>query len=175
MGGMGFEVFMKFKICWAKVSLVILFIVSGLSNTAVWSEESRGREQSAIYRTSADHLWTVLLQIIEERGETIQSLSKEEGIIKTSLRIIDVKRLQEIATVRGSEEDWLKGGYKFLIALSPAANGEIKVTVTATIVGWRIWKNLQGGTVPMRPADWIPLLSNGTLEKEMFNKIYQKL
>jgi hypothetical protein len=132
-------------------------------------------QQCALYEMNYNKVWIALVEAINKHGEKIQSLSKENGTIETSFRLIDVERINEITSISDSEAQWTMGRYKLDIALSSVASSETKIIVTPSIMGWRVWVGLEGEEqpLPMRPANWMPLLSNGSLEEEIFNEISQ--
>lgn len=133
-------------------------------------------EQCALRAASHEEVWLALLATVGERGESIQTRVLGDSL-ETAFRLIDVRELGKIAVIEGGEKDWEKGRYKLHARLSALAIPETELTVVLTIQGWRKFAGPQDGghPAPMRPANWVPLPSNGALEKKVCCRMCQLL
>jgi hypothetical protein len=153
---------------WHVLPFIIVLSVLG-QGSAASSGESGLPMPCALYQADFDRVWKATIDVIQARGEQVQSLSQKEGVIVTKFRVTNVEPSNDIATLIGSPDEWAKGRrFNLRILVSRAARNETKLSIIAPIQGWRI---LQGET--MRPANWMPLSSNGTLEESIFNEISQ--
>lgn len=134
------------------------------SEQVLADEPTEGEERD--YRASFEEVWDVTLDVLGERGEAIDSIREEEGLVSTNKTTVDTDRLEVIAdTSNGSFGDG--GWYTLSIRITELAELETRVVIEPFIVG----------TDPERDNIWggVPLESTGALETEILTAIANEL
>jgi hypothetical protein len=118
------------------------------------------------FQQDFEMVWNVVLAVLAERNESINTLKKKEGLILASQTIVNRERLQKIALTRG--QNFERGGwYTLTIHVAKLTEFETKVTLEVFIIGTVVeMDNIWGG---------MPLHSSGTLEMEIFAAATRRL
>lgn len=119
------------------------------------------------FASDFDNVWSVVHAVLAERHEPISSADRSQGRIQTASVNVNQQRLQQISQVPSGTLTRHGGRYVLTITLASIATNETKVSMETLIVA----------TNPesMNPLGGQPLASNGTLDKEVFDSISQRL
>ncbi len=102
--------------------------------------------------------------VLAARGESIFRVDEEQGVVTTSFRLVNPEELRRIAVTdrEAGRIRWTRGIYQLTIILSPVNGDGTRVRVSARVLG-------AGETfLPlMRPSNWWPLPSTGSLESDV--------
>jgi hypothetical protein len=154
---------------YGKVVIIFLLIsvFCGCSTLAVKRDESKS---AMVYHYSYDKLWSNLIEVITEHGDTVVVKDKKKGIILTGYDEMSVEELKRIAKMpplfisSGLTGAWLYARKKVNYSIKAVSSSETQVRMISYLQGY----NASG-------QRWINIFTNGVKEKETFDELQSLL
>ena len=119
-----------------------------------------------IFPSNFEMVWNAAIDVLTQRGESVRTADKTGGLITTYRVNITTERLKQIAQNVSATASY-GGAYELAIHVMKLTDQQSKVTIQALII--------EVNPMSQNPLGGRPLLSNGTLETELFTAIGQKL
>lgn len=124
---------------------------------------------SIVLPVQATGLKACVEETLSAHGETPSEAPGRRETLLTALKRVTSERLREIARLPGSTERWDQGMHRLQLIITQESARESHLAVRALILAKEVPRARQGPPYPMgavRPTDWRPVQSNGTLERK---------
>lgn len=108
-------------------------------------------------------------ETLRRQGEKVVEVPGKADTIFTGFKKISLSELEEIAQIPEGKRDWVEARYHLQITIAPEVKGGSRVAIQAIILVKGSPAQRKGPPYPMgpvRPSDWLPVRSKGTLERE---------
>lgn len=149
------------------VIFLLLFFLYGCSALTVRRDESNSIKA---YDYSYETVWNDLIDVISQKGDTITLKNKGKGIILTgydSMSVSELKRIGKMPPLEISSSlagAWLYARNKVDYSIKAVSAGQTEAKIVVYLQAY----NASG-------KRWINIFSNGTKEKETFDKLQSLL
>ena len=149
--------------------LLFCFQFNNASSLALGSQTDK-TGNLMIFNSDHDKTYQTIIDILKERGETINRASKNKGVIECDYRRIELSEIKKVTHMPqrsesgGYSNPWLWARYRSTYRVKEIAPGQTQMEVILRFEGYSA------------PAGrYVRIASNGKIETEFFDVLASKL